>query len=224
LCEVLPIILCKEVEMTQGQGKKKRWTAEEDAAVRNGVKHLPGRSNATIRARRIALGVSGNAYPSRCWTPEEDKFLLENYKVMTNKQMAEALDRVLGSVRNRVIAIGACGDRTQKDWALRGPNNPNWKGGSRSREFVKGYQARRRAKSEMNMTEEDKNISLEYRLAIQKDPCYFCSKRTNRMQTDHLFPIAKGGTDHWWNLVRSCSECNHKKATRCGTKFKLLGV
>ena len=39
---------------------------------------------------------------------------------------------------------------------------------------------------------------------------------------DHFFPLAKGGTDHWFNLVRACRSCNLRKRTMCGTAFLLL--
>ena len=39
---------------------------------------------------------------------------------------------------------------------------------------------------------------------------------------DTYFPIAKGGTDHWWNLVRSCGPCNRRKHAYCGTWFILM--
>ena len=40
-------------------------------------------------------------------------------------------------------------------------------------------------------------------------------------EDDHYFPVAKGGTDHWFNLVRSCLLCNRSKAAHCGTWFRL---
>lgn len=67
----------------------------------------------------------------------------------------------------------------------------------------------------------DRELSVAYRLAIRHDPCFYCgSPETDHV--DHFFPIAKGGTDVWWNLVRACSRCNHAKYDRCGTAFLLL--
>ena len=79
--------------------------------------------------------------------------------------------------------------------------------------------ARRRFQATEGMTDEDKIISLEYRKAIFNDLCFYCGEPGEH--DDHFFPLAKGGTDHWWNLVRACATCNTRKHTHCGTWFIL---
>lgn len=79
---------------------------------------------------------------------------------------------------------------------------------------------RRRQIIEVNMDALDRALSADYRRAIAHDVCGYCSAASS--QVDHFFPIAKGGTDHWWNLRRACEPCNKSKAAHCGTWFLLL--
>ncbi|MFJ8727780.1 HNH endonuclease [Streptomyces sp. NPDC093269] len=72
------------------------------------------------------------------------------------------------------------------------------------------------------MTADDRRISADYRAAISKDSCGYCSAATPKMHVDHYFPLSKGGTDHWWNLIQTCSDCNLAKYNRCGTWFALI--
>lgn len=68
---------------------------------------------------------------------------------------------------------------------------------------------------------EDRAISAAYRMAIAGDPCCYCGGPSEHV--DHFYPIAKGGTDHWWNLRPACGTCNRRKAAHCGTWFLLSG-
>ena len=69
------------------------------------------------------------------------------------------------------------------------------------------------------MDDRDRELSDAYRQAIASDPCVYCG--ASGEQNDHFFPVAHGGTDHWWNLVRACARCNKRKAAHCGTWFTL---
>ncbi|MET8114041.1 HNH endonuclease [Streptomyces prasinus] len=80
--------------------------------------------------------------------------------------------------------------------------------------------SRRRMRLGQAMTREDGRISTDYRRAIVNDPCRYCGVAETEC-VDHFFPLAKGGTDHWWNLVRACTACNGSKHSRCGTWFML---
>jgi hypothetical protein len=70
------------------------------------------------------------------------------------------------------------------------------------------------------MAPHDRRVSVDYRRAIANDPCWYCGIEVAE-HVDHFFPLAKGGTDHWWNLRRACAACNHSKNARCGTWFLL---
>jgi 5-methylcytosine-specific restriction endonuclease McrA len=79
---------------------------------------------------------------------------------------------------------------------------------------------RRRIKADMDAT--DRLLSALYREAIKGDSCFYCGSPVTH-HVDHFFPLAKGGTDHWFNLVRSCQRCNLRKQAQCGTAFILRG-
>ncbi|MGW6218385.1 HNH endonuclease [Streptomyces olivaceus] len=78
--------------------------------------------------------------------------------------------------------------------------------------------ARRKQRLAVGMDALDKALSADYRRAIRADGCTYCGRRiTGDMHVDHYYPLAKGGTDHWWNLTQSCGPCNRHKHDRCGT-------
>ena len=81
--------------------------------------------------------------------------------------------------------------------------------------------ARRRQRVAVAMDDIDRLLSAFYRIAIRDDPCYYCGSPITD-HTDHFFPLAKGGTDHWFNLVRSCRADNLSKQVQCGTRYLLL--
>lgn len=78
---------------------------------------------------------------------------------------------------------------------------------------------RRRQRRDHGMTAVDRLLSNAYRRAIRHDPCFYCGGLGQ--EDDHYFPLSKGGTDHWYNLVRACLPCNRSKMTTCGTAFLL---
>ena len=81
--------------------------------------------------------------------------------------------------------------------------------------------ARRRIRVKIKMTREDRIISVDYRLAIRNDPCFYCGAPGE--EDDHYVSLANGGTDHWWNLVRACVHCNRSKQAMDGDEFVALG-
>ncbi|MFD3740484.1 HNH endonuclease [Streptomyces sp. NPDC058629] len=82
--------------------------------------------------------------------------------------------------------------------------------------------SRRRMRLGQQISREDARISTDYRRAIANDPCFYCGQSETHC-VDHFFPLARGGTDHWWNLVRACVSCNASKHAKCGTRFMLMG-
>lgn len=80
--------------------------------------------------------------------------------------------------------------------------------------------SRRKQRSSLNLDKFDRALSVEYRKAIKSDPCFYCGAIETH-HVDHYFPLAKGGTDHWYNLVRTCATCNLRKNAHCGTWFIL---
>ncbi|WP_156511128.1 MULTISPECIES: HNH endonuclease signature motif containing protein [Nocardia] len=78
-------------------------------------------------------------------------------------------------------------------------------------DVVRARNARRRVRVAVNMTAEDRKESVEYRKVLAGDPCSYCGQFSDEMHVDHIKPLAKGGTDHWWNLTNSCATCNLRK-------------
>ena len=46
--------------------------------------------------------------------------------------------------------------------------------------------------------------------------CLYCGKRFSggQLSRDHVTPVARGGIDHWNNVVTACKRCNNHKASR----------
>jgi hypothetical protein len=80
--------------------------------------------------------------------------------------------------------------------------------------------ARRRRRVAADMDDTDRLLSVLYRQAIRNDPCWYCGSPVTD-HVDHFFPLAKGGTDHFWNLVRACQRDNLSKNAQCGTAYLL---
>ena len=86
-------------------------------------------------------------------------------------------------------------------------------------EVKKARTARRRARAR-ELNPGDRELSDAYRDAIRFDACRYCGD-PDGAEVDHIFPLAKGGTDHWWNLTRACVSCNRRKYAHCGTHWHL---
>jgi 5-methylcytosine-specific restriction endonuclease McrA len=71
------------------------------------------------------------------------------------------------------------------------------------------------------LSEEDRDISVEYRKAISKDSCFYCGTiDAEQYHIDHYLALCNGGTDHWWNLVRACAGCNLRKNKMIAQTFQ----
>jgi 5-methylcytosine-specific restriction endonuclease McrA len=86
---------------------------------------------------------------------------------------------------------------------------------------AKAAASQRRQRVRNAMDAQDRAMSIAYRAAIANDPCTYCGARTDAMQVEHLYPLSKGGTDHWWNLAMACWPCNSAKYDRCATWYRL---
>lgn len=117
---------------------------------------------------------------------------------MTQRQMAEVLDRSRESVSQRLMSLGHVGDRTQEDWALCGDKSPLWRGGSVSWN----------------------NYGCEWKryvrpLVLRRDggKCVLCDK-TERLQVHHVVPFRETQDHSVENQVSLCSS-HHKWADNC---------
>ena len=61
------------------------------------------------------------------------------------------------------------------------------------------------------------SLSAATRLAVHArhgHTCVYCGSTDEPLEVDHLFPVAKGGTDDDSNLVCSCKPCNRSKSDK----------
>lgn len=86
-----------------------------------------------------------------------------------------------------------------------------------NRERFRAKESRRRGRKRFgltHMTDQERQDSIEWRKIITDRPCAYCGQRPNTMNDDHIKPISRGGTDHWFNIVRACGVCNSSKSAR----------
>jgi hypothetical protein len=81
---------------------------------------------------------------------------------------------------------------------------------------------RRRMWAQDGLTDLDKLMSLARCLEMTGEPCFYCGAPSE--EVEHFFPLCKGGTDAWENILPSCMPCNRGvdgKHSMCGTAFML---
>src|SRR4051812_48827073 len=98
-------------------------------------------------------------------------------------------------------------------------NKRNAEYAKNNREVRRGIKARYRTQLVKGMSKLDRQKSTLHRKRIKNNACYYCDKVTEQMHDDHYYPLAKGGTDHWFNIVRACSTCNQKKNSRLASQL-----
>ena len=49
--------------------------------------------------------------------------------------------------------------------------------------------------------------------------CQYCGKVGGKLETDHIIPFSKGGTDDMDNLVTACRKCNRQKRDKSVEEF-----
>jgi 5-methylcytosine-specific restriction endonuclease McrA len=60
--------------------------------------------------------------------------------------------------------------------------------------------------------------------------CQYCLRHKSELKhdefltRDHVYPISKGGTDEWTNVVTACSTCNNKKADLLLSELEKIGM
>lgn len=74
------------------------WTPEEDEAVRNGARELPGRTERAIEFRRSVLGVPLLKVHNP-WNEKDKAFFMRHYKTKSARWIADQLGRPLKSVQ-----------------------------------------------------------------------------------------------------------------------------
>lgn len=69
-----------------------------------------------------------------------------------------------------------------------------------------------------------RNVSKSLRFEVfqrDKHTCQYCGRKVPEvvLEVDHLFPVAKGGTDDFDNLITSCEDCNRGKSAKLIENF-----
>jgi len=72
------------------------------------------------------------------------------------------------------------------------------------------------------MSKQDRLDTLAKLVMISSDPCFYCGETKEEMTDDHWIPLAKGGTNHWYNFVRACKSCNSSKGAKTGEDYMAL--
>ncbi len=106
---------------------KKKWTKEEvkylkeswDTETFKNIKERLDRSDDSImrKARRLGLNMykKEDDLMKRKWRPEEDKFVIENYKKMSSDKIASHINRTASSIRKRARALSLSSVATRWD-------------------------------------------------------------------------------------------------------------
>ena len=86
---------------------------------------------------------------------------------------------------------------------------------TRRPDVIKAVKAVRR--SGTALTDLARKKTALYRHVIKDLPCYYCG--SDGAEDDHYYPLARGGTDHWFNLVRACKSCNSSKGSKLASEW-----
>lgn len=151
--------------------------------------------------------------------------LISTSQFYQNRARTDGLDQYCKPCRRPVSASWRTrnGDRhheNYRDWYRGNKAHKAEYNRSRRAEFPEFHQAahsRRRQREAAEMSAEDKKASATWRRKHQFDPCAYCGAKSE--QTDHIVPLARGGTDHWWNLARACADCNLRKHDKTAEEF-----
>lgn len=129
---------------------------------------------------------------------------------MKNHRAANA-DAIRASDRERYRADPGPKIKQSSRWRVENPDKYS--------AMMKGVKARRRSRERDGLDSLDRELSRAYRAAIASDLCFYCGSLGEH--DDHMTPLARGGTDHWWNLTRACSPCNLAKWTMTADEYIL---
>lgn len=113
----------------------------------------------------------------------------------------------------------ALSDGRKNSDKCKGENLYNWKGGKENRRFKN---KERHYKNKGLSIKLDKNL-LVHILKVQNNKCFYCeSDLTQYKAIEHLTPIAKGGDNHFANLVYSCKTCNSRKHDKRFEEYAIM--
>ncbi|MDP9892580.1 hypothetical protein J2W32_000976 [Variovorax boronicumulans] len=95
-----------------------RWSSEEVALLRDmservyaqDIAHLLARTKASVACMAYSMGIKFVAQkPSRHWSDQDNAFLVENHRVITNQLIADRLGRTRDAIRRRIVQLRLAG-------------------------------------------------------------------------------------------------------------------
>jgi hypothetical protein len=153
----------------------------------------------------------------KTWTEDEEKFLKNNYKTKTYKEIGEALGKTRKSVQGKLCRMGlslskeekskrfseACNKMRKNHGDFKGENNPRWKNGiSKNHYHYKKIQKERYPEKVKAREKVSKALKSG---KIEKKPCKKCGydKEVFAHHKDYSKPL-----DIEW-LCRKCHRKEH---------------
>lgn len=102
--------------------------------------------------------------------------------------------------------------RQRQRWKERYASDPEFRAN-----HIRKYNDRR-AKI-MGVSKKDRQDATAYMIIIKDSPCYYCGKNEGVFHIDHVQPLAREGSNLWYNLVNACDACNLSKNAKTYEEF-----
>lgn len=158
----------------------------------------------------------------KSWYEDNKLARNEQQRIYNKKYYAENKDKELSRSKSykedhKEFVISRRKAHYAANREVRLAKNKNWY--KEHPEYQRAKNSRRRHRVECSMSSQDKKDSVAWRVLIKDNPCFYCGSFSETMHDDHKNPVSLGGTDHWWNLVRSCQPCNQSKFTKTAEEF-----
>lgn len=105
----------KNKARTLGLCVNKEWSNEEDEILINNYsivsketiqQMLPNRSMDSIINHAMRLGIKSNSYLNEKYSEEQKEFIIDNFKILTDKQIAECLNKPVSGIQEQRRKLG----------------------------------------------------------------------------------------------------------------------
>lgn len=99
------------------------------------------------------------------------------------------------------------------DWAQKNRDRVN----EQSRKWARKNRSKRQAIQAVRRSADKTGASVSdcvAILALAEGQCTYCGEKADRLQLDHVIPIASGGTSQLQNLIPACKLCNVSKGKK----------